>query len=551
MKFSDLFRVTPMLMAELLLSSAAISILGLATSVYSIMILRRYVGLGIDTTLYTLTSGVLLAILFENLLRRARNALLENWQQKRDLRDSSLLLSGFGLSRYEVLEELNPAEKREILAAPSQISQAFSPSNLSAILDAPFACLYLLVLTAACPPIGAMTTLAVFFSLLVSLAGMQILKTPAESVARLTSRAAIIGHFLSQSGETLRAFRALPILKNAWTDSQDASTDARRDLLKKQSVLQQIGAVLASLLSVMTYAIGALQVVAGSLDIGTLIGLSILSSRCFQTFNRITSMSETMAKARRSLKALNRLREMELEPQKGLVPQFIEGHLELISISLSFPLHPLPVFENLNLKIPAGGILAVQGPNGSGKTSLMRLLCGLRSPGGGMMKVDGMELRQIVPDWWRSQVAYVPQDLHFFEGTLKENLTARQPDISDEELLRICALCDLVSFLQSRPEGLGLKIQSQAQDLPAGIRRRMALTRALVGSSQMIFMDEPTEGLDPAGIQAVAAILNHLASQKKTIVIAGNEPFILNSADWVLALENGPGHRLLVREKKE
>ncbi|MBW7877010.1 MAG: ATP-binding cassette domain-containing protein, partial [Candidatus Cloacimonetes bacterium] len=295
---------------------------------------------------------------------------------------------------------------------------------------------------------------------------------------------------------------------------------------------------------------GAKQVVLGHLDIGVLIGLNILSSRCFAVLNRLNAMSEGIAKAKRASMAFLDLQNLPLEPVKGIVPASLSGGIEFTGISISYPGQPLSVIEDLNLLVEPAKIVGITGPNGAGKTSLIRTILGLRHPAKGLIKVDGMEMRQLVPQWWRQQIAYAPQDLHFFEGTIKENMLVRQPDFSEEELLKLCELTGLGTFLLSRPEGLQTKIMGTGDHLPMGVRRRMALIRAMVGESKIILFDEPTEALDAMGMQSVAQLLNILARQKKTVFIATNESFILQACDQVIQLDSSPRYKIVLSKNK-
>jgi len=303
---------------------------------------------------------------------------------------------------------------------------------------------------------------------------------------------------------------------------------------------QSLTLALNVLMSVILYAVGAVLVVNGDLTVGGLIGANILGSRAFASATKFVQTTYLIAKAGSAFEDLQKFFRLPLEQQTGTALAVYNGALEFKDLSFVYPGSPNPLFESLHLSLSPGGTLAITGYNGSGKTTLMRLIVGLLDPSRGAVLADSIDLRQIAPAWWRQQIIYVPQEPSLLNGSLRQGLTMVNPDLGNESLNEIIRQADLRTFLDKSPKGLETEIVENGQNLPVGIRKRIALARALATGGQLAVLDEPTEGLDVEGCKAVYAVLNTMARDKKTIVVVSSDPNIVKGAAMVLDLSQKP-----------
>jgi ATP-binding cassette subfamily C protein LapB len=524
---------------ELLASTVAINILALGSSLYSIHLLNRYVPIGLTPTLITLTVGVLLAIALEVLLRKIRQRVLTSLAQESDNEASERVFKAFSTTRYEPLAQIPMPGRREALSAPATMQQLASTTNLASILDLPFAVMFMVAATLLYWPLGIFTILACGFALLLGVMGERKQRASAEEHAKSSSRAQQLGQFLLTAAEAVRCLPLRLPLSRRWSEVQGASLGSRRDGMVLQADLQQSIQSVGQLLTVVVYAFGAMAVVNGDLTTGALIGANILASRAFAVCSRAAYLADPLLRAGRAEAALSKVEETESEPVGGATPARLEGHLAVSDLAFSYPQQPVPLFESLNIDLQPRQVLVLTGPNGSGKSTLIKLMLGLLSPARGLLRVDGIELRQLSQEWWRSQIGYAPQDSVFFDGTLRENLLLDR-DIDDETVLELIREIGLESFLASDPAGLDRQISSHETGLATGLRRRFVLVRAVLGNPHVIFLDDPTEGLDQAGHAAVAKLLNRLLVDGRTLVVASNEAFILRAADVVVDMSKKP-----------
>jgi len=192
--------------------------------------------------------------------------------------------------------------------------------------------------------------------------------------------------------------------------------------------------------------------------------------------------------------------------------------------------------EDVSAKAAAGRITALVGPNGSGKSTLLALAAGLAEPDGGRVLLDGKDLARLRPRDVRRAVGIAAADLPLLRGTLRKNLCYRARTVNDEELQRVCALCGVDEIIAALPDGLDTRLREDGQGLSLGQRRRIALARALMGTPDVLLLDEIDSNLDAASRSALERVL---AVFPGTVLIATHDEELAQRADAVWRLEGG------------
>jgi ABC-type multidrug transport system fused ATPase/permease subunit len=197
-----------------------------------------------------------------------------------------------------------------------------------------------------------------------------------------------------------------------------------------------------------------------------------------------------------------------------------------------------PVLDGVSLVVPAGSFVAIVGTSGAGKSTLLDLLAGLREPEAGEVRVDGVPLGSVDPEAWHCRLGYLPQESVLLHESLLDNvlLGARHPSASD--VSRALGAAGAGALLATLPRGLATRVGERGLRLSGGERRRIALARALVGSPDLLLLDEPTSELDADSSAALSRTLLSLRGAM-TIVAVTHDPALAAAADRVYLLDGG------------
>lgn len=235
------------------------------------------------------------------------------------------------------------------------------------------------------------------------------------------------------------------------------------------------------------------------------------------------------------------LDEIEQAPLGGTapLPAAREGlGLQLESVSLTWPGRSAPLFSELELSVAAGEHVAIMGPSGVGKSTLMNLLLGFYSPDRGRVRVQGVPLTELDPEAWLGAVAWVSQKTTLFPGTLRENLLLAAPEATEPALKEACRRAHADAFIQAMPQGLDTRVEEGGAGLSGGQIQRIALARAFLKGAPVLLLDEPTANLDLESEQLVVAALAEL-SRGRTVLTLTHRRDTAAGADRVLQLEAG------------
>ena len=530
----------PIISLELLIGSLFINILALASSLYVMQVLNRYVSQGVDATLITLTTGALLAIVLEFAFRQARASLARGISANPD---ELTALSGFSaLTRAKIsaIEQIPAETRKEMVSGTAAIETAYNANNVTTILDVPFSLVYVFVLYMLSPILAYIVVGFIVTVFLVGLIGGLTLQNKTAEMQNVSGTGSALLGTVTREGDSVRSFNAGEFLRKAWGEHIQGLQRLRRDINGRQGFTQTVTQSSTGLLTVAVISVGATLAVAGELDVGAMIACNILATRALQPISKMSSLGAAFAKARQSLEMFEKLKDVPLEPDSGSALRNYSGGLELRDLAFAFRGANSPMFESLTLKLEPGSILVVTGSNGTGKTTFGRMLMGLLEPNRGQILVDGLDLKQVAPEWWRRQVIYQPQEPALFNASIEENLRINNPEIDGSVLNSIIDVCGLRKFLDESQEGFDTPIIDNGWRLSEGIRRRISLARALTTNGQLAVIDEPTESLDADGCSAVHEILGTLVKQDKTIILMSHDGKLVKGPHTVLDLNEKP-----------
>ncbi|MEA1989652.1 MAG: ATP-binding cassette domain-containing protein [Pseudomonadota bacterium] len=195
-------------------------------------------------------------------------------------------------------------------------------------------------------------------------------------------------------------------------------------------------------------------------------------------------------------------------------------------------------FRYVSFKINPGEKIAILGRNGSGKSSLQKLILGLYHPESGNVLVDGIDLRQFEPSILRKHIGYIPQEPSLFSGTLKDNITISAPFADEEQILNVIKLCGLNEIIHNHSEGINLSVGERGQLLSGGQKQAVALARALINDPPILLFDEPTGALDYSSKTNFSHNLAAI-SEGKTMLNITHSINLIDFAERIIVLDAG------------
>ena len=534
----------PLILAEMTLASLLASILGLASSLFVIQVLNRYVTHGVDATLTTLAIGTIIAIFFEFGYRQVRLKLaaIVNAPFNEALSNSSFsLLTG---AKSSALESLAHELRQQIISAADTIQNAYSAPNVAAIFDVPFALIFVGVLFLLSPPIAIIVLIFLISIFLIALLTLTSLRQPISDVTITGSKRNALINSAIDAADTVRAFNSKAYIRAQWRKETGVFQRLLRTVSARQGLLGSIGASAQALMSVAVITLGAVLVVKGQMDVGGMIGANILASRALGPILKLAQMSESFAKARQAKILLQEFSKIPMERIDGTALGKFSGRLELQDIAFTHPGQRAPLFESLSLKLEPGSLLPFSGANGAGKTTLARIIVGLLEPTRGKILIDGVDMAQVAPEWWRKQIIYLPQEPTFLRASIRQNLQTTSISLDDKKLNELAHIAGLRTFIDQSPDGFDTQIKNNGANLSLGIRRRIALARALASDGMLVVIDDPTEGLDEEGARVVWNALKSLSKRKRTVIVFSHDAKILSAAPYYINLNTKPVPKL-------
>lgn len=287
---------------------------------------------------------------------------------------------------------------------------------------------------------------------------------------------------------------------------------------------------------------GGHEVLAGRLTAGKLFMFLVLTLTIAGSIGQFsslwTSLQETLGATRRLFDILDTQSDI-VEPPDAIVLPKITGNIVFEDVSFAYKDDPeTSILENVQLEIQPGEVLALVGPSGAGKTTLVNLIPRFFDPTWGKISIDGIDLRSVKLESLRSQIGIVPQETLLFASTVRENILYGRLDASNEEVVAAAQAANAHEFILGLPEGYETVAGERGVKLSGGQRQRIAIARAILKNPRILLLDEATSSLDSESEGLVQEALERLMTGRTSLVIAHRLSTIYN-ANRIAVLEEG------------
>ncbi|KAL6518888.1 ABC transporter B member 15 [Orobanche hederae] len=249
--------------------------------------------------------------------------------------------------------------------------------------------------------------------------------------------------------------------------------------------------------------------------------------------------AEAGAAAERIKEVIERVPKIDSDSGEGQILRNVSGEIEFRHVGFAYPSRPESViFEDFNVKVPAGKTVALVGGSGSGKSTVIALLQRFYDPLGGEILLDAVAIDKLQVRWLRSQMGLVSQEPALFATTIKENILFGKEDASMEEVIEAAKASNAHSFISQLPQGYDTQVGERGVQMSGGQKQRIAIARAIVKAPKILLLDEATSALDSESERLVQEALDRAILGRTTIVIAHRLSTIRN-ADLIAVVRNG------------
>lgn len=515
------------------LASLLLNLALLAPALYMLQVFDRVFASRSIETLALLTLLAAGALLLAGAMDRARALALDAAGRALDaaLAPSALhaLLvdAAIGRGRLDRQALQDVARLRGFLGGPA----------VQALFDAPWLPLYLAVITALHPALGALALAAAGLLFGLGLVSERLLRAPAEAATAAARGAAGQVDALSRHAELLLGMGMLGHGLARWAAGHQGALEAQSQAGRAHATLAALGRGLRQGVQVAMLGLGAWLVVAEHASPGIMLAATVLVGRALQPVDHLIAGWKALLDVRA---AWRRLSAAPAEPQAAAAVRLPRprGELRLERVCLRGAADAAPIIKSVSLVLPAGECLGLVGPSGAGKTSLLRLMLGLREPQLGCVRLDGTDLAAWPAEQRAVAVGYLPQDGALFDGSVAQNI-ARLGPVDSDRVLRAARRAGVHELIARLPQAYETTIGADGMRLSGGQRQRIALARALYGDPALVVLDEPDAGLDAEGEQALDAALQALKADGVTVVLVSHRTRLMRHADRLAVLRDG------------
>ena len=530
------------LFATLFLLTFCINMLGLAVPVYVMSVYDKAIGAKSLSTLLYLFSAIAIIIAAEIGLRAVRTRTIAFL----GARFESLLAIG----AFEKLLNM-PVGMTESASISAQITrlrqfegvrELFTGALGNAIFDLPFAAVFLVAIFVIGGPVGFIPMALLIIFVAMTAVTIPLTRTRVRKAGEAKTRQRNFLMEATQKHEVVRLHSA----EDVWTGRfQSIASDYLLRQFKAHqlnTILQTISQALVMIAGVAIIALGALQVLWGNLSIGALVAIVALVWRLLSPLQAVFLGLNRVSRTLETFKQINAMMRIETERQPGHIPTFFrsfKGDIDFVGVGFRYGPIAEPAMRGVSLTIPKNQVVAITGESGAGKSTLLKLVANLYQPQVGVVRIDGLDIRQIDPAELRHGVAYAPQRAEFFYGTIAQNFKLANPGVEREAIEQALRDAGANCTVAKLSDGIDTRLSSlDRQRLPGAFLQQLVLARAYAKDSSIYLLDDPGSRLDVAGDAALIKKLGALRG-KATVLLVTHRPSHMYAADRVIVLNQG------------
>ena len=525
---------------DVIIASFLINLFVMASPIFTLNIYDRVVPNNAIDTMWVFATGIVVIYIFDIVLKFLRSYFLENAAKKSDIIMSSMI--------YEHVLNLKIASKpRSVGSFASNLKDFdsirgfFTASSIATMIDLPFTVIFLFIIYI----IGEWLVAIPMISGLIIIIYSSIVEKPMRHSVQSTYEASARKNaVLIESLAALETIKALGISGQYQWKWEEATGDVAQKGLKSKILSNSISTFVNFIVQLNTVALvigGVYAIGEKSLSMGGLIAVVMLGSRMLAPLGQVASLIANFQQTKTAYDAINSIMQLSVEREEA--KKFVErpsfkGKIEFQHVNFTYPDSEKKTLDDVSFIINPGESVGVIGTNGSGKTTIEKLILGLYEPTEGSILIDGIDIKQIDPADLRRNISYVPQDVVLFQGTLKDNIILRSPDASDQDILYVSKLSGISDFADIHPMGYDMPVGERGDDLSGGQKQSISIARAFIHKAPIILLDEPTNSMDSTHENNFIRMLN-IYDKNRTMLLISHKNNLLALTQRLILMDQG------------
>lgn len=514
--------------------------LGLATPIFFQLVIDKVLVHQSYSTLYVLSAGVGVALLFDAAFVFLRRYLLIFATNRIDIRIATRTFKHLLDLPITFFEQGSAGVLVKHMQQAARIREFMTGRLFLTLLDALSLFVFVPVLFFYSARLSVMVLL---FSALIAVVVALMVGPFKRRLRALYEAEGARQGLLVETVHGMRTVKSLamePLQRKVWDDRSAQSIATRFHVEKISTLAQSVTGLMEKLMSVAIVGFGALLVFEGEMTVGALVAFNMLAGRVSGPLTQIVTMAHEYQEVALSVRMLGQVMNQKVERggrTDGLRPP-VTGDIEFRNVSFRYGPDLPWALDNISFSIQAGSIFGVVGRSGSGKTTVTRLIQGLYPVQQGTIRIGEHDLREIDLAHLRKSVGVVLQDNFLFRGTVRENIAAAKPDATFEQVVRAAKLAGADEFIEQLPRGFDTMIEENAENLSGGQKQRLSIARALINDPRILIFDEATSALDPESEMIVRQSIRGIA-EGRTVIIVSHRLSTLADARAILVIDKG------------
>jgi len=512
---------------DVLIASLVIQLLALATPLFTQIIIDKVVVHRTQSTLIVIGIALGVFMVFSALLSWVRQYLILHTGNRVDAVLGAAVFAHLLKLPTRYFEQRPTGVIAARLHGVESIREFIASAAVTLILDFPFLLIFLCMMLYYSMLLTSIALVIMGLIAVISFVVAPLFRSRMNKQFMLGARNQAFTTEYVSGIETVKSLQMEPQLNARYSDYLAEYLHSGFSVRLIGNTFNVVSNALEQMMTLLILIVGAYTVMNNTdFTIGMLIAFQMYAAKVSQPMLRLVGLWQQFQQANLSVQRLGDLMNAPVEPYSVLPSRLREGkgQIDIEALSFRYAEDRPFLYQDFNLKVAPGKVIAIMGPSGSGKSTLTKLLQGFYQPSSGSIKIDGNDIRYLSANELRHYFGVVPQETILFSGTIYDNLMMADPHTTFDQIVQACKMAEIHSAIEALPQGYQTEIGERGVGLSGGQKQRLAIARALIKRPKILVFDEATSSLDSKTAEHFAATINQLKGTVSILFITHAVP---------------------------